>query len=79
MIFDIFCKFKCVEKVYEFFKNFRGRFSVDVVIYNVIVNGWCLIKCILKVLEVLKEMVERGISFNFIIYNIMFKGFFRLG
>ncbi|KAJ0255823.1 Pentatricopeptide repeat-containing protein [Hirschfeldia incana] len=78
-ILDVLCKSKRVEKAHELFRDLRGRFSADVVTYNVIVNGWCLIKRTPKGLEVLKEMVERGISPNLTTYNTMLKGFFRAG
>ncbi|XP_010526038.1 PREDICTED: pentatricopeptide repeat-containing protein At1g74900, mitochondrial [Tarenaya hassleriana] len=78
-ILDLLCKSKRVEKAYGLFRALRGRFSVDVVTYNVIVNGWCLVKRTPKALEVLKEMVERGINPNLTTYNTMLKGFFRAG
>ncbi|CAA7043300.1 unnamed protein product [Microthlaspi erraticum] len=78
-ILDVLCKSKRVEKADELFRALRGRFSADTVTYNVIVNGWCLIKRTPKALEVLKEMVERGINPNLTTYNTMLKGFFRSG
>lgn len=78
-ILDILCKSKRVEMAYNFFKALRGRFKADTVSYNIIANGWCLIKRTPKALEVLKEMVERGLSPTLITYNILLKGFFRAG
>ncbi|CAN8234738.1 unnamed protein product [Cochlearia groenlandica] len=78
-ILDVLCKSKRVEKAYELFRDLRGRFGVDVVTYNVIVNGWCLIKRTPMALEALKEMVDKGINPNLTTYNTMLKGFFRAG
>ncbi|KAI9174681.1 hypothetical protein LWI28_021162 [Acer negundo] len=78
-ILDLLCKEKKVEKAYNLFKVFRGKFKADVVTYNVIANGWCLIKRTNKALEILKEMVERGIDPNLTTYNIILKGYFRAG
>ncbi|XP_050377989.1 pentatricopeptide repeat-containing protein At1g74900, mitochondrial [Argentina anserina] len=78
-VLDVLCKSKRVEKAYNLFKVFRGRFRADCVSYNVIVNGWCLVKRTPKALEVLREMVERGIEPSLITYNIMLKGYLRAG
>ncbi|GLT95474.1 hypothetical protein SLE2022_131540 [Rubroshorea leprosula] len=76
---DVLCKARRVEKAYNLFKALRGKFKADVVSYNIIANGWCLIKRTPKALEVLKEMVERGLSPNLTTYNIILKGYFRTG
>ncbi|KAF5734167.1 putative pentatricopeptide repeat-containing protein [Tripterygium wilfordii] len=60
-------------------RTLRGRFKADCVSYNIIANGWCLIKRTPKALEVLKEMVQRGLSPNLTTYNIMLKGYLRAG
>ncbi|CAL5441308.1 unnamed protein product [Camellia sinensis] len=78
-ILDVLCKSKRVEKAYSLLKIFRGRFRADTVSYNIIANGFCLIKRTPKALEVLKEMVERGLNPSLITYNILLKGFFRAG
>ncbi|XP_021866138.2 pentatricopeptide repeat-containing protein At1g74900, mitochondrial [Spinacia oleracea] len=78
-LLDILCKSKRVEKAHNLFKLLRGKFGADVVSYNVIANGWCLIKRTPKALEVLKEMVERGFNPTLITYNIILKGYFRTG
>ncbi|KAJ9140374.1 hypothetical protein P3X46_031030 [Hevea brasiliensis] len=78
-ILDVLCKSKRVEMAYNLFRALRGRFKADCVSYNIIVNGWCLIKRTPKALEVLKEMVERGLTPNLTTYNIMLKGYFRAG
>ncbi|KAA8540874.1 hypothetical protein F0562_024988 [Nyssa sinensis] len=78
-IIDVLCKSKRVEKAYSLLKVFRGRFRADTVSYNIIANGFCLIKRTPKALEVLKEMVERGLTPTLTTYNIMLKGFFRAG
>ncbi|KAJ0048026.1 hypothetical protein Pint_15364 [Pistacia integerrima] len=78
-ILDVLCKEKKVEKAYSLFKIFRGKFKADVVSYNVIANGWCLVKRTGKALEILTEMVDRGLEPNLTTYNIMLKGYFRAG
>ncbi|XP_021776154.1 pentatricopeptide repeat-containing protein At1g74900, mitochondrial-like [Chenopodium quinoa] len=78
-LLDILCKSKRVEKAHNLFKLFKGRFGVDVVSYNIIANGWCLIKRTPRALEVLKEMVERGLNPTLTTYNIILKGYFRTG
>nr|XP_048328853.1 pentatricopeptide repeat-containing protein At1g74900, mitochondrial-like [Ziziphus jujuba var. spinosa] len=78
-ILDVLCKSKRVEKAYNLFKVFRGRFKADSVSYNIIANGWCLIKRTPKALEVLEEMLKRGLNPNLTTYNIMLKGYFRAG
>ncbi|XP_031250882.1 pentatricopeptide repeat-containing protein At1g74900, mitochondrial-like [Pistacia vera] len=78
-ILDVLCKEKKVEKAYNLFKIFRGKFKADVVSYNVIANGWCLVKMTGKALEILTEMVDRGLEPNLTTYNIMLKGYFRAG
>ncbi|KAL5730658.1 Pentatricopeptide repeat-containing protein [Ranunculus cassubicifolius] len=76
-LLDVLCKSKRVEMAYSFFKIFRGRFKADTVSYNIIANGWCLIKRTPMALEILKEMVKRGNDPTITTYNIMLKGYFR--
>ncbi|PON86084.1 Tetratricopeptide-like helical domain containing protein [Trema orientale] len=76
---DVLCKSNRVEKAYNLLRVFRSKFKVDVVSYNIIANGWCLIKRTPKALEVLAEMVERGLNPSLTTYNIMLKGYFRAG
>ncbi|EEF52069.1 pentatricopeptide repeat-containing protein At1g74900, mitochondrial [Ricinus communis] len=78
-ILDVLCKSKRVEMAYNLFKALKGKFKADCVSYNIIVNGWCLIKRTPKALEMLKEMVERGLTPNLTTYNIMLNGYFRAG
>ncbi|OVA14359.1 Pentatricopeptide repeat [Macleaya cordata] len=78
-ILDVLCKSKRVEMAYSFFKVFKKKFKADVISYNIIANGWCLIKRTPKALEILKEMVERGLDPTLSTYNILLKGFFRAG
>ncbi|GMN45748.1 hypothetical protein TIFTF001_014941 [Ficus carica] len=78
-VLDVLCKFNHVEKAYNFFKAYRREFRVDTVSYNIIANGWCLVKRTPKALEVLEEMVRRGLSPSLVTYNIMLKGYFRAG
>lgn len=76
---DVLCKSKRAEKAYNLFRVFRGKFKADTITYNIIANGWCLIKRTPKALELLKEMVERGLDPTITTYNIMLRGFFRAG
>lgn len=76
---DVLCKSKRAEMAYNLFKVFRGRFRADTVTYNILANGFCLIKRTPRALEILKEMVERGLDPSLTSYNIMLKGFFRTG
>lgn len=78
-ILDVLCKSKRVEMAYNLFKVLKGRFKADTVSYNIIANGWCLIKRTPNALEVLKEMVERGLEPSLTTYNTMLKGYFRAG
>ncbi|GAB4824360.1 Pentatricopeptide repeat-containing protein At1g74900, mitochondrial [Ancistrocladus abbreviatus] len=78
-LLDILCKSKRVEKAHNLFRICRGRFRADVVSYNIIANGWCLVKRTPKALEVLKEMVDGGIEPTLTTYNVMLKGYFRAG
>ncbi|CAO2815879.1 unnamed protein product [Amaranthus hypochondriacus] len=78
-LLDILCKSKRVEKAHDLFKLLKGKFGVDVVSYNIIANGWCIVKRVPKALEVLKEMVERGFKPTLTTYNIILKGYFRTG
>ncbi|KAG5536800.1 hypothetical protein RHGRI_024286 [Rhododendron griersonianum] len=78
-ILDVLCKSRRVEKAYSLLKVFRGRFKADTISYNIIANGFCLVKRTPRALEVLREMVERGLDPTLITYNILLKGFFRGG
>ncbi|CAN0866512.1 Pentatricopeptide repeat-containing protein At1g74900, mitochondrial [Linum grandiflorum] len=76
-LLDVLCKSKHVEMAYNLFKALRGKFKADCVSYNIIVNGWCLIKRTGKAVEVMKEMVDRGVSPNLTTYNTLVRGYFR--
>ncbi|GAB2269890.1 hypothetical protein Dimus_004809 [Dionaea muscipula] len=78
-LLDVLCKSKRVEKAQSLVRVFRGRFKPDVVSYNIIADGWCLIRRTPKALEVLKEMVEKGLSPTSTTFNIMLKGYLRAG
>ncbi|KAI3453547.1 hypothetical protein Pfo_010210 [Paulownia fortunei] len=78
-LLDVLCKSKRAEMAYRLFKIFRGRFRADVVSYNIIANGFCLKKQTPRALEVMKEMVERGLEPTLTTYNILLKGYFRAG
>ncbi|RYR33571.1 hypothetical protein Ahy_A10g048173 isoform D [Arachis hypogaea] len=75
-ILDILCKSRRVEMAHNLFKTFRSRFNCDSITYNIIANGWCLIKRPPMALQVFKEMVERGIMPTLVTYNIILKGYF---
>ncbi|KAF3438616.1 hypothetical protein FNV43_RR21379 [Rhamnella rubrinervis] len=66
-------------KAYNLFKVCKGRFKADSVSYNIIANGWCQIKRTPKALEVLEEMLKKGLNPSLATYNIMLKGYFRAG
>ncbi|KAH6775359.1 Pentatricopeptide repeat superfamily protein [Perilla frutescens var. hirtella] len=78
-LLDVLCKSKRAEMAYRLFKNFRGRFRDDVVSYNIITNGFCLKKQTPRALEIMKEMVERGVEPTLTSYNILLKGYFKAG
>ncbi|XP_047966177.1 pentatricopeptide repeat-containing protein At1g74900, mitochondrial [Salvia hispanica] len=78
-LLDVLCKSKRAEMAYGLLKVFRGRFRADVVSYNIIANGFCLKKQTPRALEVMKEMVERGVEPTLTTYNILLKGYFRAG
>ncbi|KAK6920778.1 Pentatricopeptide repeat [Dillenia turbinata] len=58
---------------------FVNRFRADTVSYNIIANGWCLVKRTPKALEVLKDMVEkmkkRKCELDVISYTTVVHGF----
>ncbi|KAM6548506.1 hypothetical protein CsatB_020182 [Cannabis sativa] len=76
---DVLCKSNRVEKAYNLLKVFRTKFKVDTISYNIIANGWCLVKRTPKALEILEEMVKRGLNPSLTTYNIMLKGYLRAG
>ncbi|XP_051134382.1 pentatricopeptide repeat-containing protein At1g74900, mitochondrial [Andrographis paniculata] len=76
---DVLCKSNRAEMAYRLFKIFRGRFRADVISYNILANGFCLKKQTPRALEVMKEMVERGLEPTLTTYNILLKGYFRAG
>ncbi|KAL8466858.1 hypothetical protein ACS0TY_035796 [Phlomoides rotata] len=78
-ILDSLCKSKRVEMAYRLFKVFQGRFRADVVSYNIIANGFCLKKQTPRALEVMREMVERGLEPTLTTFNTLLKGYFRAG
>lgn len=78
-LLDALCKSMQVEMAHKLLMDFRDRFKADVISYNVIANGYCLKKQMSPALDVLKEMVERGLDPTLITYNILLKGYFRTG
>ncbi|KAM7263292.1 hypothetical protein ACFE04_000975 [Oxalis oulophora] len=78
-LLDVLCKAKRVEKAYDLFKLFRGKFKADIVSYNIIANGWCLVKRTNMALEVLEKMIKSGLSPNLKTYNIILNGYFKSG
>ncbi|EYU32989.1 hypothetical protein ABFS82_07G041800 [Erythranthe guttata] len=78
-LLDILCKSKRAEMAYKLFKIFRGRFRADVISYNIIANGFCLKKQTPRAMEVMRELVDRGLEPTLTTYNILLKGFFRSG
>ena len=76
-ILDIFCKLKHIEMAHNLFKMLKDRFKANCVSYNIIVNEFCFIKWTPRVLEVLKEVVEKGLNLSLTTYYIMLKGYFK--
>ncbi|KAG4979933.1 hypothetical protein AAZX31_12G081300 [Glycine max] len=76
-LLDILCKSKRVETAHSLLKTLTSRFRPDTVTYNILANGYCLIKRTPMALRVLKEMVQRGIEPTMVTYNTMLKGYFR--
>ncbi|KAK3439990.1 hypothetical protein EUGRSUZ_B00331 [Eucalyptus grandis] len=64
----------------KLFKVFGGRFKADCVSYNIIANGWCLIKRTPMALEVLKEMMKkRKCDIDVVTYTTVIHGFGIVG
>ncbi|KAK7367785.1 hypothetical protein VNO80_09803 [Phaseolus coccineus] len=79
IVLDVLYKSKCMEMTHTLVKTFKSRFRLDSVSYNIITNGYCLIKHMSMVLQVLKEMVQRGINLTMVTYNTLLKGGGSLG
>ncbi|RAL49035.1 hypothetical protein DM860_001355 [Cuscuta australis] len=76
---DVLCKSKRPEMAYRLMKMLRGKFKPDTVTYNILANGFCLIKQTPKAQDILKEMIQRGLNPTMTTYNTMLKGFLRAG
>ncbi|XP_027347098.1 pentatricopeptide repeat-containing protein At1g74900, mitochondrial [Abrus precatorius] len=76
-LLDVLCKSKRVEMAHNLFNILKRKFKADSVSYNIIANGYCLIKRTPMALKVMKEMVERGINPTMVTYNTLLKGYFR--
>ncbi|KAK1414662.1 hypothetical protein QVD17_30411 [Tagetes erecta] len=76
---DVLCKSRRVEMAYNLFKVLKKRFRADTISYNIIANGFCLIKRTPRALEVLREMVESGLEPNLKTYNVILNGYFKSG
>ncbi|KAK7404819.1 hypothetical protein VNO78_05800 [Psophocarpus tetragonolobus] len=76
-LLDILCKSHRVDMAHHLFKTLFSRFKPDAVSYNIIANGYCLLKRTPLALQVLKEMVHRGIQPTLVSYNTLLKGYFR--
>ncbi|KAL7617935.1 hypothetical protein Lser_V15G00445 [Lactuca serriola] len=76
---DVLCKSKRAEMAYNLFKVLKRRFKADTISYNIIANGFCLIKRTPRALEVLREMVESGLEPTLKTYNIILNGYFKAG
>ncbi|EPS67440.1 hypothetical protein M569_07334, partial [Genlisea aurea] len=76
---DVLCKSKRAEKAHKLFTILRGRFRADAITYNIIAYGFCLKKQTSRAVEVMKEMVERGLIPTLTTYNILLKGYFGAG
>lgn len=78
-LLDVLCKSRRVRKATSLFKTFRLRFGADAITFNILADGWCLLKRTANALDVLKEMVDSGVDPTLTTYNILLKGFFRSG
>ncbi|KAK9747958.1 hypothetical protein RND81_02G026500 [Saponaria officinalis] len=76
---DVLCKSKRVDKAVFLMGLFKGRLKFDVITYNIIANGWCLINRVNSGLGVLKEMIDKGIDPNLSTFNVILRGYFRTG
>ncbi|KAI3754184.1 hypothetical protein L1987_53962 [Smallanthus sonchifolius] len=76
---DVLCKSRRVEMAYNLFRVLKRRFRGDTVSYNIIANGFCLIKRTPRALEVLREMVESGLDPTLKTYNVILNGYFKSG
>lgn len=76
---DVLCKSKRVEMAYNLFKVLKRRFRADTVSYNIIANGFCIIKRTPRALEVFREMVESGLEPTIKTYNVILNGYFKAG
>lgn len=79
MFLDVLCKSRRVEMAYNLFKVLRRRFRADTISYNIIANGFCLIKRTPRALEVFREMVESGLEPTLKTYNVILNGYFKAG
>ncbi|XP_071737476.1 pentatricopeptide repeat-containing protein At1g74900, mitochondrial-like [Rutidosis leptorrhynchoides] len=76
---DVLCKSRRVEMAYNLFKVLKRRFRADTISYNIIANGFCLIKRTPRALEVLREMVENGLEPTLKTFNVILNGYFKAG
>ncbi|KAF5770636.1 putative tetratricopeptide-like helical domain superfamily [Helianthus annuus] len=76
---DVLCKSRRVEMAYNLFKVLKRRFRADTISYNIIANGFCLLKRTPRALEVLREMVESGLEPTLKTYNVILNGYFKAG
>ncbi|ERM94418.1 hypothetical protein AMTRI_Chr04g189960 [Amborella trichopoda] len=78
-LLDILCKSKRVERAQELFRALRHRFKPDTITYNILADGWCIVRKTQMAVRVFREMVELDLSPSLSTYNILLKGFFRTG
>nr|XP_043636831.1 pentatricopeptide repeat-containing protein At1g74900, mitochondrial-like [Erigeron canadensis] len=76
---DVLCKSRRVKMAYNLFKALKRRFRADTISYNIIANGFCLIKRTPRALEVLREMVVNGLEPTLKTYNVILNGYFKAG
>lgn len=73
-VFDMLCKYGYVKVVMEVFNKRKWGFDFCVKVYMVLMCGWCKMKRVDMVERLLREMVEKGIEFSVICYNVLFDG-----
>ncbi|KAG8071856.1 hypothetical protein GUJ93_ZPchr0006g45321 [Zizania palustris] len=78
-LLDALAKSRHAGKAASLVRALEQRFPPDVVTYNTLADGWCRVKDTSRALDVLRQMVESGITPTKTTYNIVLKGFFRAG
>eukprot|EP01018_Ginkgo_biloba_P040172 Gb_09274 [translate_table: standard] len=76
---DILCKARKVERAEMIFRDLKYKFRPDGITYNILANGWCLVKKAPMAQKILKQMIDKGFSPTLTTYNTLLNGFFKAG